>query len=104
MNDDAFETRLQTLRRRDPSTTWKADILAAASAASRPQLPSLAPPRWLGWGLAAVWALVIALHFQTPTPALCSKLTLAPPDPVPTLQQRQELIAALLSTSTPPSP
>lgn len=101
MNDDPFETRLQALRRRDLTADWKASILATAP---RHQLPSLAPPRWLAWGLAAIWALVLALHFQTPSPALRSELTLAPPDPVPALQQRQELIAALLSTTTPPSP
>ena len=104
MNDDAFETRLQALRRRDTATAWKASILAIASAEPRPQPPFLGPPRWLACGLAAVWALVIALHLQTPSPALRSKLTIAPPDHVPALQQRQELIAALLSTSTPPSP
>lgn len=104
MNDDPLETRLQALRRRDTATAWKASILAIASAEPRPQPPSLGPPRWLACGLAAIWALVIALHFQTPSAALRVERTPATPDPVPALQQRQELIAALLSTTTPPSP
>lgn len=93
MNDD-LEQRLQSLRRRPLPAAWKAGILRATS----PSLPSLRPPRWLAWGMAAAWCVVGLLHVLTPslpsTPVVASP---APPMNSNAWAQQQQLLASLMS-------
>lgn len=107
MNDDPFETRLQSLRRRDLAADWKTGILATAAASlvsPGPRRVPLTPPRWLAWGLAAIWALVAALTLTTPSTGPTPDLANQTSDPGSAIQQRQELFATLLSTSIPSTP
>ena len=93
MNDD-FEQRLQSLRRRPLPAQWKAEILRTAV----PSAPSLRPPRWLAWGMAAAWCLVGLLHLLTPslsnTPVVA---TPTPPASPNAWAQQQQLLASLMS-------
>ena len=99
MNDD-LEQRLQSLSRRSLPAQWKADILRAAA----PSAPSLRPPRWLAWGMAAAWCLVGALHLLTPslpsTPAVVTPAT--PMNPNVWVQQQQLLASLILDNPSQP--
>ena len=93
MNDD-LEQRLQSLRRRPLPAEWKADILRAAV----PPAPSLRPPRWLAWGMAAAWCVVGLLHLLTPSlPSTPVVATPSPPTSPNAWTQQQQLLASLIS-------
>lgn len=98
MNDD-FEQHLQSLHRRPLPAEWKAIIMRTA----RPSAPSLRPPRWLAWGMAAAWCVVGLLHVLTPSlPSTPVVTAPAPPINSDAWAQQQQLFASLMSDN--PSP
>ncbi len=69
MNNDDLEKKLHmltsVLRRPDPTSAWKEEILARArQEASLTPMPRTLPPRWLMLGWAAAWMAILALNFS----------------------------------------
>jgi len=115
MKPDDFEQRLRRQTLRQVPTGWREEILAAAigrassverRAQERSESPTLVArlssllwPHPAAWaGLAAVWMLILAMHFSVrePAPAVAEKS--APPSPAVMVELRQQrrLLAELI--------
>lgn len=115
MNSDDFEKQLQRQAIRPVPQNWRAEILQAAHATSRPQLStpnSQHAPWWraLLWpcpqawaGLAAMWFVLLGLHLADPETAALATAQTAPPSPemLMVLHEQKRLFAELISGSEP---
>ena len=118
MND--FEPRARQVPLKSPPREWRAQILAAAtvhvSAAGAPPPPvsvrawlqSLFWPHPRAWaGLAAVWLLILGLHFSrhetatTPAPVLAQATAPETPETRAQLRAQQELFVELMGPAEP---
>jgi hypothetical protein len=124
MNSDDFEQRLQRQPLRQVPAAWRTEILREgrrvavpnfrdASMASLPvqllstlnaQLKTLLWPNPLAWGgLAAVWALILALNvFTSDKPQATARQT-APPSPemITALKEQRRELAQLVGLDVP---
>jgi hypothetical protein len=105
-----FEQRLRQTPVKPVPAGWRAEILAAAGAVSP---AAVVPTRWeqvsarlnawlwphpKAWaGLAAVWAVILALNLsqREPAPVMAEKSAPPSPEMVTALRQQQQLLAEL---------
>jgi hypothetical protein len=111
MNSENFESQLRRQHLKQPPAEWRKDILAAATQAkSEPATdrePSTSWWRTLFWpaprawaGLAAVWVVILAVHFLTDDAPAALQVAHAPPQSrqmLVAMQEKQRLYAELLS-------
>jgi hypothetical protein len=103
---DSFEQKLQQQTRRQLPSSWREEILAAAreaaaesgSANARPGTPHSSHP--MAWGgLAASWALILALNLAARDPAastIARDTTPASPQMQQLLREQEQMFAELL--------
>ena len=117
MKPEDFEQKLQRQPMRQVPGDWRAEILAAASAAGaahravcgRRSVVSL--PNWLStllwphpvaWaGLAAIWIFIFAVNFsiRDQVPVMAEKSTPPSPEVIAALRQQQRLFAELIGAN-----
>lgn len=91
MNDEEFEKKLHALtnalERPDPTTAWKADILARARRETAPASSQrILPPRWLLISWSAAWVAIAWMSFSAPKsvgPSHPKDLATTPAKPIP---------------------
>ena len=116
MNPDDFEKQLERQPIRAVPADWRAGILNAANAAVPQRSTSKSQPvswwRQLFWpcpqawaGLAAVWVVILLIHFSSAEPAESMAKTAAPSSPqeIMVLKEQKQMMAALMDTFDQPA-
>src|SRR5260221_11867412 len=116
MNPEDFEKQLERQPVRTVPADWRAGILQAANAAvPQPSTSNSQPISWwreLFWpcpqawaGLAAVWVVILAIHFLSAEPAEAVAKTTTPPSPqeMMVLKEQKQMMAKLMETFDQPA-
>jgi len=116
MNLDDFEKQLERQPVRTVPADWRAGILQAAKA-SVPQTSASNSQRVAWWrelfwpclqawaGLAAVWVVILAIHFISAEPVEAVAKTTMPPSPqeIMVLKEQKQMMAKLIETFDQPA-
>jgi hypothetical protein len=119
MNFDEFETKLRNVAPREIPAEWRREILGEIESkpiekGTRITRPSNVASWWKQWlwphptawaSLAAVWVVIVALHFAARSePARASGGPVRPgPEILQAFQDRTRLMAELSEESSPPA-
>ena len=119
MNLDPFEQQLRRQPLRTVPEGWKEEILSAARLAGTRASGELAPrvpagPWWRAWlwpnptawaALAAMWVVIIGLHWDTPSsPSVTARQTVASSDALRLYAEQHRELGRILGTSTESKP